>query len=382
MTGASSGPGPHWLRLVSVFLAGMATLLLAFTFFTLSADARKAEEEGRGEEISWAFDFGAYRGGAARIAAAGSPYDETVTAGKFFPGPKDLYHYSPVLAVSLLPLDGLPDEASTAWWYWLHVAALMAACALMPISGTLRLLAYAVGAFSLALLVDIVMGNVNVPLLLLMVLAWRWLDRPLGSIGVAVSMALRPSLGLLLIWQLLRRAWRAVAWTVGAGLVLVLATLPFVGFDSYLEYLGVLRNVEMPVNADAPPGAWQNIDLGEAVRNLGLGDTAVAVARIASLSVGLGAMVASLRRRPEVGFMVTLMASFMVVPLLWDHYLAMTLLPAAFLAQHWHRAALALPLLSWLPLAAPLLLMGTIVLLFLVTDESETRAVVSAEASA
>ena len=323
-----------WLRLLGVSLAGLAILLLVFAFATLSADAREAAARGTGEEVAWAFDVGAYLGAASRVADTGSPYDAALTSAQFSSGPKDLYYYSPVLAVALLPVEGWPEETAVAWWYWLHVVALIATCALMPISGTLRLLAFGVGAFSLATLSDIVMGNVNMPLLLLMVLAWRWLDGPLGSVGLAIGVALRPSLGLLLIWQLLRRAWRAVAWTIGAGLALILATLPFVGVDGYLDYLAVMRNMELPTNAEAPPGGWQNLDLGEAVRLLGAGDSVVTIARIASLAAGLGAMVVSLRRRPEVGFMVTLMASFLVVPLLWDHYLAMTLLPAAFLAQH------------------------------------------------
>ena len=47
--------------------------------------------------------------------------------------------------------------------------------------------------------------------------------------------------------------------------------------------------------------------------------------------------------------MVSLGASLLLSPLLWDHYLAMLILPAAFLAQRGRPWALALPMLSWLP---------------------------------
>ena len=47
--------------------------------------------------------------------------------------------------------------------------------------------------------------------------------------------------------------------------------------------------------------------------------------------------------------MVAVTASLLLSPLLWDHYLALLVLPAAFLAQRWAPLALALPMLSWLP---------------------------------
>jgi hypothetical protein len=47
--------------------------------------------------------------------------------------------------------------------------------------------------------------------------------------------------------------------------------------------------------------------------------------------------------------MVTLSATLLLAPLLWDHYLSSLVLSAAFLAQRGRPWALALPLLSWLP---------------------------------
>jgi hypothetical protein len=57
----------------------------------------------------------------------------------------------------------------------------------------------------------------------------------------------------------------------------------------------------------------------------------------------------SLRRDAELGFVVAATASLLLSPLLWDHYLAMLILPAAFLAERGRAAGLLLPLLAWLP---------------------------------
>ena len=52
------------------------------------------------------------------------------------------------------------------------------------------------------------------------------------------------------------------------------------------------------------------------------------------------------------------------MPLLWDHYLATLVLPAALLAHRWHPALILLPLLSWLSfLSAPLVLVTMILAL-------------------
>ena len=59
-------------------------------------------------------------------------------------------------------------------------------------------------------------------------------------------------------------------------------------------------------------------------------------------------MLVSLRYDRETSFMVTIGATLLLAPLLWDHYLATLLLPAAFLAQRGRWWGLALPLLAWL----------------------------------
>ena len=68
--------------------------------------------------------------------------------------------------------------------------------------------------------------------------------------------------------------------------------------------------------------------------------------------------------------MVMLAASLLVVPLLWDHYLATLIVPAAFLAQRLWRPLILLPLLSWLPAGAAILVVATMLLPFLVEHKT------------
>ena len=55
----------------------------------------------------------------------------------------------------------------------------------------------------------------------------------------------------------------------------------------------------------------------------------------------------------NVASIVTVGATMLLAPLLWDHYLVSLLLPAAFLLDRGRPWGIALPLLAWLP--APLL---------------------------
>jgi hypothetical protein len=134
-----------------------------------------------------------------------------------------------------------------------------------------------------------------------------------------------------------------VAWTVGAGIVIVAVTLPVVGLDDYVDYVAVLRNLSDTI------GVERNLDLGSTAVRLGLDASLGGLALLVGYGIAIGAVLLSLRRDREVGFVVAAMASLLLAPVLWDHYLALTVLPAALLASRGHAWALVLPLLTWLP---------------------------------
>jgi hypothetical protein len=312
---------------------------------------------------AWAADLEAYVGAARRLVTEGSLYATAHVEAAFQPGSAGPFYYAPPLGVAMLPLLDIPIADGAVLWYVLRIGALLAACALMPVSPAIRVFAFAVIAFTFPVLKDAVLGNVSILLTLPLVIAWRWLDRPVGSVALAVSMSVRPSLGVFLLWQALRRRWAALAWTLGAGIVLIALTLPFVGIDGYREFVAVLGNLQVP-----GPGS-QNRELGTVLADLGGGDTALLIGHVAGLVVGIAAIVLSVRRDRDVGFMVTLGASLLLSPMLWDHYLVTLLLPAAFLAERIRPVYILLPLLTWLPwFASPFLLVAATLLPFAVRD--------------
>ena len=354
---AAARPTRDWTTFAGLVLATLGGLWLILSFVSFPG------AEG------WGYDYQAYADAAVRLTDDGSLYQAETLDGPYRPGPHGLYMYAPPLGIAVTPLRTLGPETAVTLWFLLHVVVLLLACALMPVPTIVRLAAFGAAALSLAVTRDLILGNVSVFLLLPLTLAWRWLDRPLGSIAGAVAMSVRPTLGILLVWQTLRRQWRAVAWTLGAGLVLIVATLPFVGLDGYGDYLTVLRNLSDVTGVDF------NWDLGSVVRSFGAGDTLSALALVAGFALAVVAIVTSLRRDREVGFMVTVVASLLLSPLLWDHYLSMLVLPAAFLASRGRPWALALPLASWLPgEMLPFVVLAAVFLPFLARDAEPAKS--------
>lgn len=296
-----------------------------------------------GRSPGGAYDFSAYYEAAQRLLATGSPYQAETLGGPFRPGPFGLYLYSPILALLFAPLTALGEQGAVLVWLCLRVGVLVLTCALMPVSRAIRLATFGVAALSAPVLLDLNLGNVSLIVTLCAVVAWRWLDRPLGSIGVALSLTMRPTMALIGGWWLLRGLWRPVAWAAAAAIALVLATLPFVGLERWAEYITVLRNVSNVT------GVVSNVDLGSALLMLGGPAWAAPLALFSGYVVAGAAVLMSLRRDRELSYVVTVMGTLLLAPLLWDHYLTNLLVPAAFLASRGRTWGLALPLLCWLP---------------------------------
>lgn len=354
--------------IVMIVLAGLAVVWLGQLFAAFRVSEVVDGRTVYAYRDLWAFDFDAYVEAARRLVATGSPYQDLTVQGPFHPGPYGLYLYSPVLATSLVPVAGLRVEDSSVLWYAVHVLTLAASCALMPVQPRLRVAAGIAAVFSFAVMRDLVLGNVSVLLLLPMVITWRWLDRPQGAAGLALALAVRPTLGIVLVWQILRRQWRPVAWTVGLGLLLIAATLPFVGLGGYLDYLAVLRNM-----SDVT-GVLNNQDISTTLLGLGAGREVAELGLMAAYAVAIAALLVSLRRDRETGYLVAVTASLLLSPLLWDHYLATLILPAAFLAQRWTPLALGIPLLSWAPGGSFALIIVAVLALLLLAPRESRRA--------
>jgi len=352
-------------RLLRVFGAGMVFVLVSLLIAQVYGDVAGTNKLARVE--AFGYDFSAYYDAANRLITTGTPYqpDQTLS-GPFLAGPKGLYLYSPLPAIVVLPLTVLAFHDAATIYVALQLLAVIAICLLMPVSWTVRLAILAVACLAPPVDQDLNLGNISLLMTLAGVVAWRFMDKPIGAVAITISAALRPTMALIGAWWLARGRWRLIGWMAVTALVLVVLSLPFVGLRGWLDYLTVLRNV---THFEA---VYRNWALNAIAADSGLADPWPSLALLASFALAIGAMLFSLRRDRELSYIVTFTATLIASPLLWDHYMTHMLVPAAFMAGRGRWYAIVLPLLcilpqQWLPVIA---IVGVLVP-FLAPDNGE-----------
>ena len=289
-------------------------------------------------QIQWGYDFSAYWS-AARHLLAGEPiYTAAQLAGSYAPQVQYLYLYPPPLAALVTPLAWLfPTDYRAAAWVWAGLGALILAGSVLALARSERLAdRYPVlagrgrwllvaGAFAFPPVVgELVLGNVHLLLLGLLTVAWLGIQRgdsrghalAGGAIGIAAVIKVFP--GLLLLWLLLTRRFRAAAWVaIGAGAA-VLVTLPFTGIEPWTQFPTVLANLSAPSDTTdtLAPTVWLAPYLGF------LG------ARVLVTLAGLALLVwVASATAPARSFAIAVTISVLIAPALYHHYLALLVVP-------------------------------------------------------
>jgi hypothetical protein len=311
------------------------------------------------------FDFLAYHQAAARLLAGQALYDMSYTETGGF----GLFYYPPTFAPIVLPFGAL--SATTATWAWVVISltAFVVGALSMPVAMAVRWTTVLLAGWSFPFVYAVKLGQVGPILFCLFALGWRWLDRPagLGAIG-ALGAAIKLQPGLVLVWAVLTSRFRAVA--VGAIVLVALAVITTVlaGPASWTDFLTLIRTVSDPIRTDHnfTPGAIA----------FAAGSSAEVAAMVQLLStVAVGALfLASIRwTTDEASYMVAVIASQLVSPILWDHYAVVLLLPVAYLLASGRWWAVVIPLVTAWPLvgitrpeAYPIVFWVTLVAVFLV----------------
>ena len=176
-------------------------------------------------------------------------------------------------------------------------------------------------------------------LYLVFAVAWRSLERPVwlgASVAVGAMLKLQP--GLIAVWLLVRRDWRALAAAavVGAAIAAVAAV---VGLSDWFGFLTLLRSLTNAV--DIPV----NMAIGATLRSLGLSLELARTIQTVNTVVILGVVVlAGLKLPRTAGFLVAVVATQLISPIVWAHYALLLLLPVAWLLDRRQWWAVLIPL--------------------------------------
>jgi hypothetical protein len=290
------------------------------------------------------YDFRAYDDAARRIASGAPLYlpgtIDAYGAGRY----EGLYLYPPPLAVALLPLTVLGQQAATVAWVLVRAGLLVAGCLALPVAWRARAVVLGVAGLSFPVLFDLNIGNVSIAVFVLCAVAWRWVDTPIAAIAHAALIAIRFPFGIFAVTWLVQRRWRMLGLTIAAGLALIVISLPFVGIGAYQDYVAILLGLP-----DISVGE-HNQSLKSLALLLGLPASIAGLALPLGYLLGVAAVaVAAQRRERGTAFVVTVLATLLVSPFIHPHYLVLLLLPTALLIDRGHWWAAALPLLGWLP---------------------------------
>jgi len=288
------------------------------------------------------YDFLAYHRAAARLLDGRPLYDMSFQAAGGF----GLFYYPPTFAPLILVVGLL--SATTAVWAWTAflIASFGIGTAILPVSRTVRWWIVLLAGLSWPFAYAVKLGQVGPVLFLLFAIGWRWLDDPVRlGISIALGTAIKLQPAILFAWAALTRRWPAVVVGAAAlGVLAVVATI-LAGPSAWSDFVSLVRQVGDPVTTA------HNFTPGAIAYQLGVSAGVASVVQLASTVVVLGAVVVAARTAtPEASYLVAVIASQLLSPVLWDHYAMLLLLPVAYLCAAGRWWALAIPLVTAIPL--------------------------------
>jgi alpha-1,2-mannosyltransferase len=162
-----------------------------------------------------------------------------------------------------------------------------------------------------------------------------------GALGAAIK--IQP--GIILAWALLTRRWRAVVIGGATLLALAAASMLLAGVGAWTDFLTLLRTVSDPITTD------RNLTPGAVAYRLGMSADLAIVLQVLAVAAAVAALLAAIRWcSAEASYLVAVIVSQLISPILWDHYALLLLLPTAYLLQRGAWWALAIPLVTAWPL--------------------------------
>lgn len=290
-------------------------------------------------------DFDSFRRSAVAMLSGGDIYDTGARLVNLNP---------PIWTVLMAPFALL--EPLNSYRLFVLVMLLVTIGYLAWIADELRLRAAwaVVGAgmiiVSSPLLATFALGQMYPVLALGLVAVWTT-DRQgsflTSGVALGVVLALKPSLAPLVLWPLFRRQWEMLGAAIVSGAAATLTGSLVLGSQATLEYVGIIRGVELEAfwdNASLPSAALRLFTENEFTQPLATWPWMLPV----SYAIGIGFVVFTayrVRDGSEGGLWAMVAASLLASPIAWHNYLVL-LGPGILLLMARRRVPLALLLLA------------------------------------
>jgi alpha-1,2-mannosyltransferase len=309
-----------------VLVVALLAMFRAFQLAVLSTDRL------------WAADFSYYWAAGSQLLHGASIYSPEQLAGPYVPEGQTGFLYPPAFAVLMVPFAAaFPTDYRLAGWLWALIGAailVVSVWAVVRAEGLdrrfdwlprPRVLWFVAGALVLpTVIAELSVGNVHLEVLGLLSLAWLGIRRAdargeaVAGVAVGAAALLKVFPGVLLLWFLATRRWRAAAWFFAGSAVLAALSLPFTGPQPWLDYPRVLANMGLvlDVHDSVSPTMWLTPVLG------------FDLARWLVTLAGVALVVWAARARaPIVSFAIAVIVAVVVAPAVFHHYLSVLVLP-------------------------------------------------------
>jgi hypothetical protein len=310
---------------------------------------------------------------AARAAATGAALTYT------YEGFKSL----PIVAAALIPFGG-KDFATAEQWFKVQEGAVyvLAFCLLGFRFGATRRRIWLLAAlfvFSWPFVVSVHLGQLT-PFTLFVVAAllWSWLEgqRVVAGIFLAIGILLKIPVAVMVLFFALKREWRLLLSAAIAFAVAMVVGVLLFGWSAHVEYWRVVIGTNeggtlLAFNNQSlhafivrflhPPALldWSVTPIFRGLR-LALSAISAAILATASWKVWREDMVDDAGRTLQ--FCLFLAASLLIMPVTWDHYYLLLIVPTFVLiseSTHGVKGAAAI-VLSWFLVNFPIYFVGSI----------------------
>jgi hypothetical protein len=277
-------------------------------------------------------DFAIFRRAGSAVLHGHSPYVQPTLK---LLAANDRFVYPTPFALPFVPFAVLPEKAAAIAFLVLSVAAVLGSLQLL---GVRDWRCYGASLLGLPVFGALGVGSIGPLLLLLCALGWRFRDRTVAGVPIALAAAAKLFLWPLLVWLLVTRRFRAFAVSLATlgVIVAVWAGIDPGGLRRYPDTVRLLNEVQR----------WKSYSVQSLLISLHVPALA---GELAAGAVGVAAVVALVllrRRGDEVTFGAAVVAALIATPILWNHYLVLLLAPIALarprLAPLW-----LLPLALW-----------------------------------
>jgi hypothetical protein len=277
-------------------------------------------------------DFSIFRRAGRAVLHGHSPYVHPTLR---LLAANDRFVYPTPFALPFVPFAVVPERVGAVVFLVLSVAAILASVWLLGIRDWR---CYGASLLGIPAFGALGVGSIGPFLLLLCALGWRFRNRTVAGVPLALAAAAKLFLWPVVVWLLVTRRYRAFAAslaTLGAIVALWAAIDPG-GMRRYPQTVRLLNDVQR----------WKSYSVQSLLVSLHVRVTTSEVVA-AMVAIAVVIVVVLLRRRgDDVSFAAAVVGAVIATPILWNHYLVLLLAPIAIarprLAPLW-----LLPLVLW-----------------------------------